>query len=223
MTEQAPPPGWQPGHDNPKATAKAAKAYSKASRPWFKKKRFIIPIALVVIIVISQVATAGGSDDGPEKVSSSKSDGTSTDNKVGSKSNPIKIGETVKLQGTQYTVMSAKIAPEVGSEFFKETANGIYVVVELTIENTKDETKTFSDEAAKFIGSNKKSYSTDIDGSIAAMGDDGEALMFEDMQPDVAKTGILVYDVPKDATAGSLLEVSDLFGRGEAYIDLGLK
>ena len=156
-------------------------------------------------------------------MNSNKSDGNSTNNKAGSKSDPLKIGETVKLQGTQYTVKSAKTAPEVGSEFFKETANGIYVVVELTIENTKDETKTFSDEAAKFIGGNKKSYSTDSDGTFAAIGDDGEALIFEDMQPDVSMTGILVYDVPKDATAGSLLEVSDLFGRGEAYIDLGLK
>jgi hypothetical protein len=109
----------------------------------------------------------------------------------------------------------------VGGEFLSEDANGIYVVVKLTIENTKDETKTFSESAAKFVAPNGKKYSTDTDGTIAASGD-GETLIFEDMQPDVPKTGLLVFDVPKAAVKGGKLEVSDLFGRGGAYVDLGL-
>ena len=225
MAEPTPPaPANQPTSRNPKAEVKAAKAYAKATRPWYKKKRFILPIALVVIIVIIQSMSGGG---GSEKVTASdtasdtpsKSDG----DKVGSKSNPIKVGATVKLEGTQYTVKSAKTASSVGSEFFSEKANGIYVVVELTIENKKDETKTFLDDAAKFLTTNGKSYSTDSNGTVAVMGDNGDPLMLADMQPDVPKTGMLVYDVPKDKAVGGLLEVSDLFGGGEAYIDLGLK
>ncbi|WP_313407655.1 hypothetical protein [Aeromicrobium sp.] len=54
------PPPFDP-NTNPKAAAKAAKAYAKATRPWFKKKRFIIPIALVALAVISPAL--GGEDD----------------------------------------------------------------------------------------------------------------------------------------------------------------
>jgi hypothetical protein len=43
-----------------KADAAAAKAKAKSLRPWFKKKRFIIPIAILAIIIISSVANAGG-------------------------------------------------------------------------------------------------------------------------------------------------------------------
>lgn len=32
--------------------AKAAKAEAKANRPWFKKKRFIIPIAILLLIIV---------------------------------------------------------------------------------------------------------------------------------------------------------------------------
>lgn len=53
-----------PYGDDPKATAKAAKAYAKAQRPWFKKKRFILPLAFVLIAVISQAA-GGSSDETP--------------------------------------------------------------------------------------------------------------------------------------------------------------
>ena len=205
---------------NPKADAKAAKAYAKASRPWFKKKRWWL--AIIILVAILATALGGGGSDGPEKVGgddSSSSSAGGDDNKAGSKSNPIKVGETVSLEGTEYTVNSAKTSATVGGEFLKEEAGGIFVVVELTIENKKDETKTFAADSSKFLGNNKKKYSTDDDGSISVE----DPLIFEDMQPDVPKTGTLVYDVPKDAAKGGILEVSDLFGNGSAYIDLGLK
>jgi hypothetical protein len=45
-----------------KADAQAAKAKAKAMRPWFQKKRFIVPIALVVLIGISTAMNSGGSN-----------------------------------------------------------------------------------------------------------------------------------------------------------------
>ena len=53
-------PGMQPQMD-PRAAAAAAKAYAKATRPWFKKKRFIIPIAIVVLLGIGGMG-GGGKD-----------------------------------------------------------------------------------------------------------------------------------------------------------------
>ncbi|WP_248762115.1 OB-fold putative lipoprotein [Pseudarthrobacter sp. SSS035] len=46
-----------------KAQAAADKAYRKASRPWFKKKRFILPLALVLIMIISSIANGGKKDN----------------------------------------------------------------------------------------------------------------------------------------------------------------
>lgn len=77
MTDPTPPPAYQPGQDNPKAAAKAAKAYAKASRPWFKKKRFIIPAALVAIIAIGSVASGGGGDEPNQVADTSTSDNSS--------------------------------------------------------------------------------------------------------------------------------------------------
>lgn len=55
-----------------KAEVKAAKAKAKALRPWFKKKRFILPLAIVLIFGISQ-ATRGGDSSSTEANSSSTS------------------------------------------------------------------------------------------------------------------------------------------------------
>jgi hypothetical protein len=45
-----------------KAQAAADKAYRKASRPWFKKKRFLFPLIIVVIMIISSISNAGKGD-----------------------------------------------------------------------------------------------------------------------------------------------------------------
>jgi hypothetical protein len=51
------------GSVDPKAQAKADKAYAKATRPWFKKKRFIA-LGAVVLLVVFNAATGGGGSEG---------------------------------------------------------------------------------------------------------------------------------------------------------------
>jgi len=50
---------------DPKAQAKADKAYAKAMRPWYKKKRYIIGLGLLLLIVIGVAANASGGEDPP--------------------------------------------------------------------------------------------------------------------------------------------------------------
>jgi hypothetical protein len=61
---------------NPRADAKAAKAYAKASRPWYKKKRWIAGIALLIIIIAAAAGSGGGGgdDDKSSNDTSSSSD-----------------------------------------------------------------------------------------------------------------------------------------------------
>lgn len=48
-----------------KAEAKAAKARAKAMRPWFKKKRFILPLAFVALIAIAAAGSSGSDESKP--------------------------------------------------------------------------------------------------------------------------------------------------------------
>lgn len=59
----APTTGEQPGgSDNPKADRAAAKAYAKAQRPFWKKKRVIIPAAFVGLAIFGTAVGGGGSN-----------------------------------------------------------------------------------------------------------------------------------------------------------------
>jgi len=73
MTDLLPP---QTGHmptGNPKADAKAAKAYAKATRPWFKKKRWWLAGAVIVVIGASATSGGGTGDETASNNSSSQS------------------------------------------------------------------------------------------------------------------------------------------------------
>ena len=62
------------------AEAKAAKAKAKALRPWFKKKRFILPIALLLLIGFSQATKGNSGNSGTDtSTSSGASSNTKTD------------------------------------------------------------------------------------------------------------------------------------------------
>jgi hypothetical protein len=78
MSETTPSSGDD--YKNAKANAKAAKAYAKAQRPWYKKKRFIFPLAIVALIAFGAVTSGGAdkTDTTPAAVADTSSDDTST-------------------------------------------------------------------------------------------------------------------------------------------------
>ena len=214
----------QPSYKDAKAQAKAAKAYAKAQRPFYKKKRIIVPAAVLGIVVVAVASNSGGGSDNGSVVSDKgatssqvkSGSGAPAKSEAGSADNPYKAGQTVQLEGTQYTVTGTTTQSTVGGAF-GEKADGKFVVVDMTIENKQNETKTFMDEAATFIAKDGTQYK----GSDAAIYLD-KSLFLKDMQPDLPTKGQLVFDVPPTKVAGGVLRVEDLFGRGEAYINLGL-
>lgn len=89
---------------NGKAQAKADKAYAKASRPWFKKKRFLISGALVIGIIASQLGGGGGSTGSNEA-----SNDTSSDTKKVSAAEPaMKVTAEQLLSELENNALSAK-------------------------------------------------------------------------------------------------------------------
>lgn len=116
------------------ADAKAAKARAKALRPWYKKKRFILPLILVAIIGVS-VAAGGGDDDSRTSTSSETDDGITG---AASEADDVTITKCEKSQ------FGANVALEVVNDSSKRSS----YVVSLTIE---DQDGTKIGEGSDFI------------------------------------------------------------------------
>lgn len=126
-----------------RAEAAADKARAKELRPWFKKKRFVIPLALVVLIVI--VTLAGGGSDTKDKVVAGGGSTTEEsekfpgrpDSKSGDKERDV--GQAAELSGYTATVTKAAFQQEI-SEFEKKG----YLVAEVTLLNRDDKAQSYN-------------------------------------------------------------------------------
>lgn len=133
-----------------KAQAAAEKAYRKASRPWFKKKRFLLPLIIVAIIIIVNVANGGKTDTSaavapsadassaapaapaaaaPAPAAEAAFPGAKKDDVVGQAGAPLKVGDA--------TVTSAPIAN--GDATFGQT-----ICTATTLSNGSKETISFN-------------------------------------------------------------------------------
>jgi hypothetical protein len=206
------------GPANPKAQAKAAKAYAKAMRPWYKKKRVIIPAGLVVLTMVGSAVSSSdsgsGNASGSDTSSASSSAGSGADGRSG------KVGQALTNAGTTYTVTNVQTTDKIGDpELLGARADGVFVIANLELTNNKDETKTFLDSSAKLKTSDGKEYETS-DKAVMSFGD--ESLLLKDIQPDLTTRGKLAFELPPSKVSGSTLVIEDLYGSGEIKVDLGL-
>jgi hypothetical protein len=208
-------------HRDAKAEARAAKAYAKAQRPWWKKKRFILPLGLVLLIALVSVSASGGGGGTDVGGSGGGSGGGSASKDSGGGDGASgKVGQAITNAGTTYKVTRARTARTIGDPDLGGTrADGTFVIVNLQLTNNKDETKTFSDTSAKIETSDGKTYETS-DKTTLAFGDEG--LLLKDIQPDLTTRGKLAFELPPSKVSGSTLVIEDLFGDGEIRVDLGL-
>lgn len=219
--ERPDPPGGG-GYRSAKADAKAAKAYAKAQRPWWKKKRFILPLGLVLLIVAVSAGSSGGGggNDGGTNAGGGGSAQKDGGGGGGGDGATGKVGEAIENAGTTYKVTNARTTKTIGDpDLGGARADGMFIVVNLQLTNNKDETKTFSEASAKIETSDGKEYETS-DKTVLVFGD--QSLLLKDIQPDLTTKGRLAFELPPNKVSGSTLVIEDLFGDGEIRVDLGL-
>jgi hypothetical protein len=220
--DSTPPPTGQSPTDGPrnfKAEAKAAKAYAKAMRPWYKKKRVLIPAGFVILALAASAASGSGSSTSNSS-GSNTSVSTSAGHKSAADNTSGTVGQDVTNAGTTYKVTGVNVTDQLGDpELGGARADGKFVVVDLSLTNNKNETKTFLASTAKLVTRDGKEYDTSDDASMA-LGD--KSLLLKDIQPDLTTSGKLAFDVPPSKVSGSALVIDDIWGSGQVKVDLGL-
>jgi hypothetical protein len=221
----SPSPQPEQGYNNAKAEAKAAKAYAKAQRPWFRKKRFIFLAIIAIIALISVIS--GISGGGGSTTTSTTGDTTSNDSAAGSGSDDKKadapkeslpgIGDKARDGKFMFTVTKVKPGvAQIGSKDFGVKAQGQFVLVSVKVKNIGDEAQSlFGDNQTLFIGGKK--YSADTKAAIYL--DDSKSI-FEEINPGNTLNGIIVFDVPKSATGFEKIELHDSAFSGGVDVDL---
>ncbi|MPZ53232.1 MAG: DUF4352 domain-containing protein [Acidimicrobiia bacterium] len=178
-----------------KARARAEKAYAKASRPWYKKMRYILPLAALVIIG-AIVATTGG--DGGDEIASPDGEGEATTPDGEGEATSIGIGSPARDGNFEFTVSSFGCGETtVGDDILQEEAQGQFCIMDLTVENIGDEAQSFLADDQFIFSADDVEYSASFAATLANSAEGDE--IFTEINPGNSIDGTIVFDVPEDA------------------------
>jgi hypothetical protein len=170
---------------------------SKPSKPWYKKKRIVIPIAVIILAI---AAGSGGSD--------STSENTQTDvakEETATEAVAV-IGTEVRDGKFAFKVTNVKCGiSKVGTSTFGTKAQGQYCAVTMQVGNIGDEPQTFFSSNQKAFDSQGREFSNDTTAELYAT---DAQVWLKEINPGNALEGTVYFDIPKDATI-DYLELHD--------------
>lgn len=99
----------------------------------------------------------------------------------------------ISIGGLNYSVKSVLRTTVVGSEFMRETADGEFIIVKISVRNTGHEPATISDSDFHL-----KNGDVTYDASSKGMMNGG--FFLAKLNPGVSKTGSIIFDVPANTS-----------------------
>jgi hypothetical protein len=197
-----------------------------------KKKRgagLILGIVAVVLLllcgigVIVAVSSNGNNSSNSSNGNSSNSSsgggggvGSGANNAQGAKH--AKVGEAARDGKFEFTVASIKCGvAEVGTSGIGKTAQGQFCLVSVTVKNIGTKPQTFDSSSQKAKGANGASYSSD--GTAELYANSNAQTFLNEINPGNQAVGVMVFDIPKDATIASL-ELHDSPFSGGVTVDV---
>ncbi|MGP4061822.1 DUF4352 domain-containing protein [Halobacillus sp. H74] len=136
------------------------------------------------------------------------------------------MGDTVEVGAMTYTINEKSTAKEVGPSVAPTTANGKYVVLNVTVKNNGNEAVTVDGSYFK-LKQDEKTFETDSMASTSAnQGEDGSiqnSFFLEQLNPGSEISGNIAFDVAPevaDSDSLSLLAQEGIFGTVSETIEL---
>lgn len=161
---------------------------TKAKKPFYKKWW----VWLIIAIVAIAVASGGGDDETADESETPKTESSKKDEpKV------YGIGEVVKVGDVEFTVNKTSTAKSVGGQFGSK-AQGTFLLVNVTVKNVGNESIT-TDSSFFKLKAGEKTYEADSGASIDV--DNDLKFFLQQVNPDLANTGTVVFDVTDEVIA----------------------
>ncbi len=134
------------------------------------------------------------------------------------------VGIFVKASDVAYQVVRVKDVKRVGTSQVGKNADGVYILLDMMIQNDGTIPKTIDHSMFYLVDNQKRIYSDDWADATNLVNMDRTDIYLEAIQPGVAFKGSLLFDVPKDVEGLQLAIVENPQGQGPIIlIDLGSK
>lgn len=156
----------------------------------------ILKGVLIIVGVLVLLALLGGSPQ--EQTTTTTETKTTTTTEQPAATEPVAtkqygIGDRVEVGELAYTITGMRTAPLVGSNDFGARADGIFMIVDMKIENLGKESKTIDSSMMKAIDSQSRTFDSDNEAWAYLENN----LFLKQVQPGLPASGQVVFDVPQ--------------------------
>ncbi|MBI2102448.1 DUF4352 domain-containing protein [Candidatus Woesearchaeota archaeon] len=183
-------------------------------KAWYKRWWAIVLFVIIGFIILTNLF--GGNDSSITIQPSSNTAEKAPENaQTYSIDDSIPTGDfTWKITGVSTT---SAIGQELAGTFFGEKADGIFVILDVEVENTAKTAKYLTDSYIKLVDSQNREFSPN---SVAAvyLKPEGSALLFGQLNPGITKKGKIVYDVPENVKTFDVKITSSAFSSKMYYV-----
>jgi len=184
------------------ALTAANRAYRKARRPWFKKKRFSLPLAVLLVFLIIMIST-GGNDPGIFDFTTS-----ALESKVESATNLTPTTATIgqSIRDGKFAFIVTSLQPP--KTYFTdrrgtiETAQGEFVIVRVNVTNIGYQARALTATDQFLINDRGQRFATSA--AISSL-KGSEKIFLEKINPGQSVYDApLLFDVPAGTTTASI-------------------
>lgn len=176
---------------------------------------------LLGLFVVATVALGcGATGDGEEATGTADGGGQSAAEAREAKEQQkaAGIGDPVRDGKFEFIVQKVKCGVgKVGNNLLGERAQGQFCLVTVKVTNIGKEPQAFTDGAQKAYAADGTEYGTNSSASIYA--NDVDSTLFNEINPGNGITGVIVFDIPKDAKLAKL-ELHDSHFSGGVTVKL---
>lgn len=171
-------------------------------------------VVVIAFFAIMGAIFTGGSDSDSGNKSKSKDKGKT-----------YKVGDTVKLDGLEFTVNDVSTAKQVGTNGVEQNAKGEFVVLNVTVKNNNDKGLMMNSNYFKLIKGDTTSEADTVASTSANQesSPDNTGFLGETINPENEQTAKVVFDVSSNIANSNdkVVQVqSGAFGTKTAKIKL---
>ena len=191
-------------------------------KPWYKKWWAIVIYVFLGLIILGNLL---GSEEVKE-VPQNEEQEIVEDNKASEANELYSIGEQINAGDLNWKITkfstSAQIGQDIAGTFFGENANGIFLILDVEVENVGKKAKYLSDSFITLVDEQEREFSANTMAAIY-LKPDGSALAFEQINPGIVKKGKIVFDIPAGTKIANVRIRSNLFETSSYEVELLIK
>lgn len=179
----------------------------KVKKPWYKRWWAITLFVILGLIILGNIF--GSKDNTPSSSSAVQTNAQgqapqdAQEAQKESKLPEVKtysLGDEIQAGDFNWKVTRFSTTKEIGKDvmgnFFGKKADGIFLILDVEIENTGSSAKYLMNSFVKLVDAQNREFSPDTEAAFY-IEPIGSALLFEQINPGIKKKGKIVYDVPE--------------------------